>query len=371
MNEIADVRLIAFYLPQFHRSKENDEWWGEGFTEWTHVRNAKPLYAGHQQPRVPGELGYYDLMNPAVTEAQAALARDHEIHGFCYWHYWFSGRRLLNKPFDQLLSLNTLEIPFCLAWANHSWTRKWSGHHNKILLSQTYSGLDDYKAHFEQVLPAFHDDRYIRINGKPLFLVFMPQSIPIPEDFTDLWNALAIESGLKGIHFVGFAHESWIPNLHGFEASIEHLPGSVLRHVTSVDSARITWSDELNCRQLPSIYLYEDIVQNIKFDIETPWIRYPCVLSNWDNTPRCSTNGFIFHDSSPELFAQHLSRALESITKNRPENRLVFIKSWNEWGEGNYIEPDSRFGRDYLQAIRDTVNEWRCIQSTFDDQSKC
>ena len=204
------ARVLAFYLPQFHPTPENDAWWGKGFTEWTNVGKAKPLFRGHYQPQVPADLGYYDLRVPETRVAQADMAREYGVEGFCYWHYWFgNGRRLLDRPFTEVLESGNPDFPFCLAWANHSWHGIYCGVKSKDpLIEQTYNGLSDYEHHFYDVLPAFKDKRYITVDGKPFFLVFSPLEIPDPKEFIDCWQQLAIRNGLKGIHFVAHTYKA-------------------------------------------------------------------------------------------------------------------------------------------------------------------
>ena len=200
-SKTAIARLIAFYLPQFHPIPENDLWWGRGFTEWTNVAKARPLYRGHYQPRIPADLGFYDLRVPETRAAQAALARSAGIEGFCYWHYWFAGKRILERPFNEVLRLKEPDFPFCLGWANHSWTGIWHGAPNKTLIEQTYPGREDYERHFYAVLEAFHDPRYIRVRGKPLFVICRPTELPCADEFIGLWHHLAVRNGLAGVHF--------------------------------------------------------------------------------------------------------------------------------------------------------------------------
>ena len=192
------ARVLAFYLPQFHPIPENDEWWGRGFTEWRNVAKARPLYGRHYQPRIPADLGMYDLRVPETRAAQADLARAYGVEAFCYWHYWFAGRRILERPFNDVLRMKEPNFPFCLAWANQTWTGIWHGLHDKILIEQTYPGREDYIAHFRAVLPAFLDDRYVRVDGKPLFYVYVPKELPNSREFTDLWRELALEAGFNG-----------------------------------------------------------------------------------------------------------------------------------------------------------------------------
>lgn len=366
------VRLIAHYLPQFHPIPENDEWWGRGFTEWRLVAQAKPLFSGHAQPRLPGELGFYDLRIPEVRAAQAELAREHGIEGFCYWHYWFAGGRLLERPFNEVLESGEPDFPFCLAWANHTWSRVWEGKSRVILMEQTYPGVEDYTNHFHSLLPAFSDPRYITVDGKPLFVVFRPQDLPEPREFADCWHALAEKSGLKGIYIMGITCSPW--NLSawttrdcGFDASLttaclsagvpsgkpeRNGPGRMLREVRR--------NVRLKLRR-PVVRRYDTEVMGAFSPGPLPDDCYPAVLSNWDNTPRHKYNrGRVLVGSNPEAFRAHLRDGISQVIHRDDEHRIVFIKSWNEWAEGNYIEPDAHFGRGYLEAIRDEVlNGWR------------
>jgi lipopolysaccharide biosynthesis protein len=350
------ARLIAFYLPQFHPIPENDSWWGPGFTEWTNAAKARRRYFGHYQPRVPADLGFYDLRLPETRLAQARMAEEYGIEGFCYYHYWFAGHRLLERPFEEVLHSGEPDFPFCLCWANGTWTGIWHGAPNRVLIEQTYPGSDDYKAHFAAVLPAFHDRRYIRVDGKVLFAVHLPSEIPDPKRFTDLWRELALKEGLSGIHFSGVSHDlAWMPQEHGFDSRIPHSLPPV--------QAWFPWRQPLRkvrtaIRQrlgIPTIYNYADAVRTMlpAAMMESP--SFPCVVPNWDNTARSGARGRVLHGSTPALFAAHLRKALELLVHVQPERRIVFIKSWNEWAEGNYLEPDLRFGRQYLAAVRDTL----------------
>jgi lipopolysaccharide biosynthesis protein len=362
-----DSRIIAFYLPQFHPIPENDAWWGKGFTEWTNVAKAKPLFRGHYQPRIPADLGFYDLRLPETRMAQAEMAREHGIEGFCYWHYWFAGRQLLERPFSEVLRSGEPRFPFCLAWANGSWTGIWHGEPDRVLIEQTYPGIEDDEAHFYAVLEAFGDARYMTIEGKPIFVVYEPRTLPEPRRFTDGWRELALRSGLKGIYFIGVARRSWVPETHGFDASTLSNPGIVLSKLNWVGRVnrlcqkrfgRDLTSVERRIRRLasrPKVYLYDSAIRHALPPLATDFIQYPCAIPNWDNTPRSDVNGVVFHRSSPESFRIHLTRALAQVIHREPEHRLVFIKSWNEWAEGNYLEPDQRFGRAYLQAIKDAM----------------
>jgi hypothetical protein len=336
------ARAIAFYLPQFHPIPENDAWWEKGFTEWTNVTKAEPLYEGHLQPKLPSELGFYDLRVPETREQQASLARSHGIEGFCYWHYWFAGKRLLERPFGEVLASGKPDFPFCLAWANATWTGIWHGAPDRVLVRQDYPGISDYTAHFFAVLDAFRDERYITVDGKPVFLVFHPVEFPDPIEFTDLWRELALKSGLKGLHLVGIAHSGWRPEQHGYDACcVDYF---------STARSKIQAQREDHGDERPARYSYADVLRHA-FDADRYGARqHPCVIPNWDNTPRSGADGVVFEGSTPERFREHLEEAIRLIDDRPFEQRLLFLKSWNEWAEGNYLEPDRQFGRQYLEA---------------------
>lgn len=354
------ARGIAFYLPQYHCIPENDNWWGEGFTEWTNVRKARPLFPNHQQPRIPGVLGYYNLLSQETRAAQADLAREHGISGFCYWHYWFGGKRLLEKPFNEVLRSRQPDFPFCLGWANESWTGVWHGAPNKVLMGQTYPGSDDEERHFHTVAEAFFDSRYLTVDGKPIFYVYKPQQLPEPKRFVEHWQNLAIKAGLAGIYFIGedvYVDDCpWNPAASGFDAVVPNTPGvgflrmskrRYLKHYIALAYRKLV--------KRPYIFDYEDFIAT-SF-VEEPASRnfdfFPSVLPNWDNSPRSGINAKVLVNSTPDLFRAQLQRAIAQVSDRPEDKRIVFIKSWNEWAEGNFLEPDEIFGNAYLEVCRD------------------
>lgn len=350
------ARLITFYLPQFHPIPENDKAWGKGFTEWTNVTKAKPLFRGHHQPNLPADLGFYDLRVPEIRMAQAELAREHGIEGFCYWHYWLgNGRRLLEKPFNEVLKSGQPNFPFCLAWANHTWSGIWDGCPDRILVQQTYPGKADYKAHFDTVVEAFADDRYMTVNGKPIFIVFQPNDLPNSVEFTDYWRELAVKAGFPGLYLIGLCSDlTWNPEQHGFDAFTTHPPKDIVVRMPKSILSRV--QDKLHRQlSLPAVYDYKKLVEYVIPDIppDSPFI--PTIVPNWDNTPRSGKNGIVFSNSTPALFQEKLRKAVQFVSHKPTEEQIVIIKSWNEWAEGNYLEPDRRFGRAYLEAIRAEV----------------
>ena len=352
----APPRIIAFYLPQFHPTSENDKWWGKGFTEWTNTARAVPLYRGHYQPHVPADLGFYDLRCPESRAAQAQLAREYGLEGFCYYHYWFGGRRILERPFREVLESGEPDFPFCLCWANHSWNTVWQGT-NDVLIEQTYPGWDDHAAHFDYLLRAFGDSRYIRVDGRPMFVIYRPDEIPEIHKVTDFWRDRAIRAGLPGLHLVGVSHrdEAWDPRARGLDAStMQVLPRRDGRIPRRYMWTKIKLLLEGNRHEL-SIYDYKEMLPSLLRAKPVDWIDYPLVLPCWDNTPRSGLRGLVLHGSTPDLFRRHLRQAIGQLQGKPMAERIIFLKAWNEWAEGNYVEPDLKWGRGYLQVIREEL----------------
>lgn len=386
-NMAVQARLIAFYLPQFHPIPENDTWWGKGFTEWTNVAKAKPLFRGHYQPRLPADLGYYDLRVPEVREAQAELARNAGIEGFCYYHYWFAGKRLLERPFTEVVASGKPELPFCLCWANQTWSGIWHGNPGRTLIEQMYPGAEDNRRHFLALQEAFLDERYLRFEGRPIFAIYRPNEIPDVTNFIRQWQELAVQSGLPGIHFVAhlIPHESaWDFRSRGFDSCTV-----VSSHrIFDVSLRQIILGQNGNSFQMPARFreggnrdvfkgsIHDWIWRRCRKSLRQfggsvrqyrhalPYLLdgcsnqpgvYPCVTPNWDNTPRSHTRGYVLDGSTPELFRSHLRDALKLVESRRIDDRIIFVKSWNEWAEGNYLEPDREFGHDYLKVIKEEI----------------
>jgi 2-polyprenyl-3-methyl-5-hydroxy-6-metoxy-1,4-benzoquinol methylase len=337
------AKALAFYLPQFHPIPENDEWWGPGFTEWTNVNRARPLYPGHHQPHVPTELGYYDLRLPEVRQAQADLAAAHGVSGFVYYHYWFHGKRLLERPFDEVLASGSPDFPFALCWANEEWTRNWDASTGRVLMPQEFSDADDL-AHIRWLATAFADDRYITIDGRPLMLIYRAQQLPDPKRTFDLWREEAQKLGLPDLYLC------WVeshgpppggPAAFGLDASVGFMPFSGERIFEPLEGTRGH-----------RILDYQSAYLEAMDQPEVGWKRFPSVMAGWDNTARRPYGATIFEGATPAAYEHWLRLAVDSTSQVREEENYLFIVAWNEWAEGNYLEPDQRYGRAFLEATR-------------------
>ena len=341
-----DVRVIAFYLPQFHPIPENDLWWGEGFTEWTNVRKAAPNFAGHYQPHIPGELGYYDLREPEVRERQAALARRYGVYGFCYYYYWFNGKRLLERPLEDMLSSGRPDFPFCVCWANENWTRRWDGLENDVLIAQHYS-IDDSREFIRALFPLFRDTRYIRVNGRPLLLIYKPALIPELARTVAMWRDECRAAGLGDIYAVAAMTTSHgNPVELGLDGAVEFPPHG---HIAERLDERMTFT---NPRFRGMVFNLRNYVAQMLTMPRRDFRLFRGLIPCWDNTPRQQDNGTTFIGSSPELFGYWLEQTLhQTRVRHQGDERMIFINAWNEWGEGCHLEPDQRYGRAYLEAI--------------------
>lgn len=364
----AKARVIAMYLPQYYPIPENDKVWGKGFTEWTNVGRAKPLFRGHYQPRVPADLGYYDLRLPIIREQQAALAREAGVEGFMYWHYWFgNGQTVLSEVFNEVLESGKPNFPFCLGWANHSWrTDHWQdATTNKkkqtFIFEQKYPGREDYEMHFNALLPAFKDNRYIKVDGKPLFYIWNPFGIPDIGAFINLWRDMALKNGLNGIHFVGLADGKLENYTKVLEYGLDALaPGNMWRAEASIKGYWLKVVKKIISKHFPRIapldrYKYKSIINNFYTELDKRENCYPSIIPNWDRSPRNGRRAVIYTGSTPDLFKQHVEEAVRLVSHKEPEHRIIFLRSWNEWAEGNYMEPDLRFGHGYLNALREVL----------------
>lgn len=362
------IKFLAYYLPQYHPVPENDEWWGKGFTEWTNVTRAKPLFKGHNQPILPGELGFYDLRVPKIQEQQAQLAKDYGIDGFIYYQYWFgNGKMLLEKPAEAMLENKHIDLPFCFCWANETWKGIWHGLDNgDILIEQTYQGEEGYRVYFEYLLPFFKDERYIKIDNKPMFHIYKPDDIPDVKLFFKLFNNLAIENGFEGVCFIvticseefslnndeiygKVGSDVFIQMRYGFQSNnlFVKIKNKIRKYITK----KMKFTYNIDERMKPLIYDYKKGVEKLNPKLINKK-QIPCVFPNWDNTARSGNKAMIFKNSSPKIWEKHLKKAIDNLAENIDNPQIIVIKSWNEWAEGNYLEPDDKFGNQWLEAVK-------------------
>lgn len=365
-----DVKVIAFYLPQFHPIKENNEWFGEGFTEWTNVGKAPKLFKNHYQPRVPADLGYYDLRNPETREKQAAMAKEAGVSAFCYYHYWLgNGRQLMELPLQEIIRLKSPDFPFCLCWGNHSFYRKeWNKDTKRVeedlLMEQLYPGDEDIVNHFNALLPAFSDKRYFRIDGRLVFVIYDPVGLKDFEKLKEIWNSLAKKNGLPEFYFITYsAKKDLVHDLPytNYDAVILSLiNNAILSGGKSIFGRHAIFFKQIASKILKKPLLLNDYKKGIDF-LTDPVLAeeniIPTLVPNWDTSPRKSYGGSILHESTPELFAEHVRRALRLVKDKPQDKKILFLKSWNEWGEGNYMEPDLKFGKGYIKALRSVLDE--------------
>ncbi|WP_349591990.1 glycosyltransferase WbsX family protein [Azospirillum argentinense] len=354
-----DVRLIAFYLPQYHPTPENDAWWGPGFTEWTNVSKAMPLFPGHEQPRLPADLGFYDLRLAEVREKQAELARDYGVYGFCYYYYWFSGRRILERPLNDMLESGTPDFPFCVCWANESWSRRWDGSEKELLISQEHRFEIDATL-IDDLIPMFEDPRYIRVGGRPLLIIYRVSLMSEPARLFDHWREVCVQRGIEPPH-ICMAETFGLhgPQQFGCDSAVEFPPH---KSISPLVNDQI---DGLPEDYTGNIYDYRLVVQNDLHHGRPGYKRFRTVMPSWDNTARRGKAGNVFLNATPELYEIWLQSVVEETRKSRaPGERYVFVNAWNEWAEGAHLEPSRRHGRAYLEATRRALSDtsdWRQV----------
>ena len=360
------IRPVAIYLPQFHPIPENDAWWGKGFTEWANVAKTQPLFENHYQPHLPADLGFYDLRLPEVMQAQASLAASYGIKGFCFYHYWFNGKKLLERPLEEMLQSGKPAFPFMLCWANENWTRKWDGRNDEVLLAQHYSEEDDIN-HIHYLMKYFLDPRYIRVDNKPVFIVYKTFLFPDAEATAKRWQDVAKEYGIElYLCQMIFKYDTVpTPLAKGFDAAVDFEPFGVRRSSAALVNKYEKHSgksiidkiinrikkekpgNKLNIKEYA--WMFNDLhsLKNSTYKI------YPSVVPGWDNTARRQNDpALILHNSSPELFASWLQKVLEDFDPYSADENFIFINAWNEWAEGNHLEPCQKWGRQYLDVLK-------------------
>jgi hypothetical protein len=347
-------KILAIYLPQFHCIKENDDWWGKGFTEWSNTKKSKPLFAGHRQPRTPQDGNYYDLTENGVLEAQAALAKSKGIDGFCFYHYWFNGKRVLEAPTELLLKKKNIDIEFILSWANEPWTRSWDGKNKDVLLEQTYGDEDDWHKHYKCLRRYFLDSRYIKIDNRPVFVIYRTNSFEGCEDMITFWNECARKDGFNGVYIVETLNSfQQKPSLEKSEAAFEFEPMFTLRHSAGIFfnfkraiNKALGKLDVVSYKDVTRFILKKDIAYEGKEKF------FSCFVG-WDNAARKGKKGLVMNDSSPEHFKFQFENQYKKMRKR--ENSILFINAWNEWAEGAYLEADEEHGESYLNVIKKIV----------------
>lgn len=357
---MSNIKPLAFYLPQYHPTAQNDEWWGKGFTEWTNVGKAKPLFKGHEQPKLPGELGYYDLRIPEVREQQAQMAKDYGVYGFIYYHYWFgNGVQVLENIANDVLSSGKPDFPFCFCWANETWSGRWHGLDSKILAKQEYPGDEDILNHFNYLLPFFKDERYIKVDGKPVFMIYKHDELENSGvQFIDKFRKLAKENGFKDLYILAsnLAPDSNSYKEMGYDAKVSSeiniIKGKHIQLYETNRSKRINRIKnklfaQKSPRRLDAVSMFQNIVYK-EADIPT----FPMIMPNWDNTPRSGYRGEVFENTSPALLQSQVDKAVAFLNEKKYEENFIIIKSWNEWAEGNYMEPDRETGFGFLEVIK-------------------
>lgn len=350
------IKTIAFYLPQFHPIPENDLWWGKGFTEWTNVSKAQPQFLGHYQPHLPGELGFYDLRLPEIMHRQIELARKYGVSGFCFHYYWFGGKRLLELPINNFLAAPSMNIDFCFCWANENWSRRWDGSENDLLMAQNHSPEDDI-AIIEAMMPAFSDPRYIRINDKPLLIVYRASILPDAKATAARWRKRAQEMGFPDLYLVAArTFDITDPRPYGFDAAVEFPPHQAKGVPPMTRKYKI-----INPEYHGNIFDYAQLAERYSRQTESQFVNFKTVVPSWDNEARKPGSGHTFVNALPELYAKWLSDAAQITLQFKPEERLLFINAWNEWAEGAHLEPDRYYGYAYLQA---TANVLRNLASS-------
>lgn len=361
-------RVIAIYLPQYHPFPENDEWWGKGFTEWTNVAKARPKFPGHYQPHIPADLGFYDLRVPEVREQQAQMARDAGIYGFCYYHYWFNGKLLMERPLKEVLESGKPDFPFMICWANENWTRAWDGGEKQILIKQDYSD-EDAREHIKWLIPYLKDSRYIKIDNKPVIAIYRSTIIPNIKKMLEIWREVASKEGIDlyicRFESFGQAGEEYLKP--GFDASIDFQPHSIYnngfyrKHKYLVKRITNKISKMLfNSKLLPDIVSYKKYVEYVMAKSIAGYKRYPCITPSWDNSSRRKGNNFfLFSKNTPYLYGKWLRYILRSFNPYSQDENLVFINAWNEWAEGNHLEPDFKWGNEFLEETYKAINEFQ------------
>ncbi len=365
-----EMKIIPLYLPQFHQIPENDEWWGKGFTEWTNMKKATKLFNSHYQPRIPLNNNYYDLSDVEVLRWQCKIAKENGIYGFCFYHYWFNGHKLLEKPMEMLLDNPDIDIRYCVSWANENWNNGWVSADNRILIGHDFNDEKDWVDHFNYLLQFFKDPRYMVEDNKPLFTIYVPHHIRKLKAMLDLWNKLAIENGFDGLKFIHQhvnSHLDTTMDKSLFDYGIQFQPQYVeMMGASKISQLMNIWIPKITAviqkhfglhikkvrkQETVTIRSYDDAWEKILSLKPNKKGDLPCAFVDWDNTPRKGNRGSCYVGATPQKFGDYLSKL---IVKARDEYKTdkIFLFAWNEWAEGGYLEPDEKFGFGYLEAVK-------------------
>lgn len=369
------MKIIAFYLPQFHETPENNEWWGKGFTEWVNVKKAKPLYEGHNQPRVPLNKNYYNLLDEKIKKEQVDLANKYGVYGFCFYHYWFDGKLLLEKPVEQFLDDKSLNTHYCICWANEHWTNAWANKEAKVLIEQRYGNENDWKKHFDYLLKFFKDKRYIKENNKPLLVIYRPELIDCLKEMLDFWNKEAVKNGFDGIDFA-YQHAGYTVSPKCDESlftyALEYHPNCAQVFMGMEKKSFLT-----NIKKQLATFFEKKLKINIREKLKGNKLRHysydeiwnyiinmkprnkkciPGAFVDWDNTPRRGNRGFVIDGANPQKFEEYMKKQIKHAKEDYKKD-MLFIFSWNEWAEGGYLEPDEKNKYGYLEGIRNALIE--------------
>jgi lipopolysaccharide biosynthesis protein len=353
-------RLIAIYLPQFHPFKENNEWWGKGFTEWRNVARARPRFPRHYQPHIPGDLGFYDLRLPEIRNEQAKMAREHGIYGFCYYHYWFNGHLLMERPLEDMLKSGEPDFPFMICWANENWTRVWDGGEKQILIKQDYSYEDDMN-HIKYLIKFFKDPRYIRVDGKPVLAIYRTTKFPDIDQTIKIWRNEARKEKLELYicRFESFTEREEKYLTQEIDAAVQFQPHDhdlYSKHKLFFNKGLNYLCRKINIPELFSLKL--SYVKYVQYLLKQPlplYKCYPCVMPMWDNSPRRKHGFFAFYNSNPLTFGKWLKHIVQEFSPYSDEENFIFINAWNEWAEGNHLEPDLKWGTSYLEEVKKII----------------
>lgn len=379
------MKIITFYLPQFHQIPENDKWWGEGFTEWVNVKKAQPLFENHNQPRIPLNRKYYDLSDIDTIRWQVELAKKNHIWGFCFYHYWFGEKLLLQKPMELLLENKDIDFPFCISWANENWTNQWVSNNPKMLIKQEYGDQNEWTRHFNYLLPFFKDKRYIKKDNKPVIVVYKPTNMKCINEMIECWNELAKREGFDGICYcsqISYEAEEKEDYFKNIDFWLDYQPTDTFINITKsknesvkkikqfIKKIALSIGIDLEGKKISGLqkYKYEDVWKSIVAKKPTNSRVVPGCFVDWDNTPRKQNKGTVLDGCGPDVFKKYFGKQVKNCIEMY-KKEFMFMFAWNEWAEGGYLEPDEKYGDGYLRAIKETLEELDVVPDTLEQSN--